>query len=366
MNCRDIEQELSAYLDGEVTDAVRAEIEAHIAACPNCRKRVTELKKLVEGTAQIPKQQTAQQFLTEVRRKIAADATPERETWADVLFRPAWLKVPIEALALVVILVIATFLIRPANRPVETLAMKEAMQPVRNGNGDLEAQAAKTREAATPVPANAPARADSAESNGRLALPQSASVAAPSALESPPDGTFYREAAKADNMVMLTGGESMVVLNFDRPTELISVKSDDAISVRDRAQVVASLLNGRVVATEKAGDDLENVYVVVPGSRVGTFKSQFAAAETASGLRRDQSVGGAGGGSTFGGVIAGKLEVPASMAFSAGATDMVDRVYFRGEPTTLVSGGTREPADGTAGDSDSNVVLEIQVIPAKP
>jgi hypothetical protein len=54
------------------------------------------------------------------------------------------------------------------------------------------------------------------------------------------------------------------------------------------------------------------------------------------------------------------------MAFSAGATDMVDRVYFRGEPTTLVSGGTREPADGTAGDSDSNVVLEIQVIPAKP
>ncbi len=359
MNCRDIEQELSAYIDGEVTGAVRAEIEAHIAACPNCRKRLAELKKLVEGTAQIPKPQTAQQFLSEIRRKIAADATPVRKTWADVLFRPAWLKVPIEALALIVILVTATLLIRPANRPVEALGMKEAKQPVRNSTENSGTQAART-------PVGAAAHAGSAESNGRLALPRSAGVAAPSALESSPDGTFYREVAKADNMVMLTGGESMVVLNFDRPTELIPVKSDDADSVRDRAQVVASLLNGRVIATEKAGDGLQNVYVVVPGARVVAFKSQFAAAVTASGLGRDQSVGGAGGGSASAGAVAGKLEVPASMAFAAGATDMVDRVYFRGEPITLVSGGTREPADGTAGDSDSNVVLEIQVTPAKP
>lgn len=37
---------LSAYLDGEMEDAVRAQVGEHLAACPACRKRLDELAEV--------------------------------------------------------------------------------------------------------------------------------------------------------------------------------------------------------------------------------------------------------------------------------------------------------------------------------
>jgi len=37
---------LGAYLDGEVNDTVRGQIEAHLAACPDCRRELEELRQL--------------------------------------------------------------------------------------------------------------------------------------------------------------------------------------------------------------------------------------------------------------------------------------------------------------------------------
>ncbi len=40
MNCRDLETQLTAYLDGELIAEARGEFEAHLAACPTCPKHV--------------------------------------------------------------------------------------------------------------------------------------------------------------------------------------------------------------------------------------------------------------------------------------------------------------------------------------
>ena len=100
MNCPQIQTELSAYVDGELPPSIRAEVEAHIEGCAACRKRLAELRKLAEGVAALPKLQPAPQFLAAVRRKIARGETPEQRNWIDLLFRPVWVKVPIEAVAL--------------------------------------------------------------------------------------------------------------------------------------------------------------------------------------------------------------------------------------------------------------------------
>jgi hypothetical protein len=46
------QQRLSAYADGEVETSVRAQVEEHLRACPECRKSLQEIEKLSEFIAQ--------------------------------------------------------------------------------------------------------------------------------------------------------------------------------------------------------------------------------------------------------------------------------------------------------------------------
>lgn len=45
--CRDMLGDLSAYLDGEASDEICAEIERHMAGCEDCRIVVDTLRKTV-------------------------------------------------------------------------------------------------------------------------------------------------------------------------------------------------------------------------------------------------------------------------------------------------------------------------------
>ena len=129
-NCQDIQPELSAYLDGELAPSRRAEIEAHVASCPHCQRELAGLRMLAAGVAALPRLQPAPRFLAEVRRKIALGHEPESISWAGYLFRPFWLKVPLEAAAVIVIGMFAVRFIRlmPAGN-VTTFEMAKAEKP---------------------------------------------------------------------------------------------------------------------------------------------------------------------------------------------------------------------------------------------
>ena len=101
--CERYADDLSALIDCELPAARHVEVEAHVAGCVDCRRRFEEMQRLVDGVATLPKAQPAPQFLADVRRKIAAGEQPREFNWVDVLFRPVWLKLPLEALAALVI-----------------------------------------------------------------------------------------------------------------------------------------------------------------------------------------------------------------------------------------------------------------------
>src|SRR5205809_133069 len=122
MNCEQVQSDLSAYVDGELPAKRQTEIGTHIAGCAACQRRVAELKKLAVGVAALPKLQPAPQFLADLRRKIRAESVP-RTSWIDWLFRPVWLKVPIEALAVIVVAGFVLVLVRPS-RKVEERALQ--------------------------------------------------------------------------------------------------------------------------------------------------------------------------------------------------------------------------------------------------
>jgi len=45
--CRKLLEQLSDYLDGELEDTLCAELEAHLAHCPDCRIMVDTTRKLI-------------------------------------------------------------------------------------------------------------------------------------------------------------------------------------------------------------------------------------------------------------------------------------------------------------------------------
>ncbi|HUK82588.1 MAG TPA: zf-HC2 domain-containing protein [Verrucomicrobiae bacterium] len=151
MNCSQVANDLSAYVDGELTATREAEIDAHIDQCAQCRARVAELRKLSEGVAGLPKLQPQPRFLAEVKDKIRAGETG-RLSWIDVLFRPYWPKVPIEALALIAVLVMAWALLVPPRQ----YARQKQMAYRRARPAETAAESYESAQAMTPPPAPAP------------------------------------------------------------------------------------------------------------------------------------------------------------------------------------------------------------------
>jgi hypothetical protein len=154
--CDIIQPELSAYLDGELTPHRREQVEEHFAACPRCQEALAELKILAAGVAELPKLPAPPRFLADVRRKIAGGSRPKALSWQDYLFRPFWIKIPLELAAVVAVTIFVTRL--EERQPVETAASDQLARAENSGNDrspSVEMEA-KTEHAASTGLASAP------------------------------------------------------------------------------------------------------------------------------------------------------------------------------------------------------------------
>lgn len=105
--CREIQAELSAYIDNELPSAKRATVAEHVQGCSVCQERLAELKQLTIGVMALPRLQPVPGFLADLRGKLEGASKHQPKVWRDHLFRPLWLKVPLEAMAVIAIVLIA-------------------------------------------------------------------------------------------------------------------------------------------------------------------------------------------------------------------------------------------------------------------
>jgi hypothetical protein len=83
MNCKDIEQLLQAYHDGELDATQRREVESHLAECPHCQAKLAELSALdgllIDGEAEKipdPGKHYWHSFSGRITRKLIHGQTP--------------------------------------------------------------------------------------------------------------------------------------------------------------------------------------------------------------------------------------------------------------------------------------------------
>jgi hypothetical protein len=328
------------------------EVEEHVAGCVDCRRRFEEMQRLVDGVATLPKVQPAPQFLADVRRKIAAGEQPREFNWVDVLFRPAWLKLPLEALAALVIAMSLWI----HERTVPYVPDHANRRLARNRS----AQEFKTETA--PVPPAEAVASDEVETK-RAADRRNAGENRPQSLASAPPampekgGTRRAEVAWRDEkrlslaerspsgegggvnleqpklaaaIPMIISNETTLLLER-APMETVVIESSDTEALRHRLDELARSLNGQSMGASEDGNGGERFYVSLPAKKVASFKAQFA--------------------------VIGKLTVAGKLAFAAEKP-----AEAKPKDEALLSA---KQARATGTDTNT-VVIEIRVLPAKP
>jgi hypothetical protein len=153
MECKDIRGKLSAYLEGSVSPEESRLIEEHLNSCQECRTRLEELKKAGELVKNLGEVEPPAWLTPKIMSRVRAEEEKKRGIFQK-LFYPLHIKVPIEALATVLIAVTAVYVFRAvepemklAHLPAPTESMitrKEAPQPSKEAAADFLSPGEKT------------------------------------------------------------------------------------------------------------------------------------------------------------------------------------------------------------------------------
>jgi anti-sigma factor RsiW len=76
--CRPFDEDLSAWIDGELAAERRREVDAHLEACPRCAARLDELRGVDRALAGLAAPAVAPDLRARLERRIAAEGKPDR------------------------------------------------------------------------------------------------------------------------------------------------------------------------------------------------------------------------------------------------------------------------------------------------
>jgi anti-sigma factor (TIGR02949 family) len=109
MNCNEISQLLGAYLDGELEETLRPEVEKHLGDCPDCRKEadaIADFSSLVRTT--MPTYKAPSKLKAKIRTSLRKESAPE-SNWFFWFRRPLIYAAAILVLGFVLASVLRTF-----------------------------------------------------------------------------------------------------------------------------------------------------------------------------------------------------------------------------------------------------------------
>ena len=123
MRCDQIEDQLSAYADGELDTGTHAVVEAHLSQCDSCRKMHRWVVTFHRLTAQVPEEAPSEEFHVQLMARVAAAQRPTRAR-----SHRAFLATPV-ALGLGAAVVVSAFMAMRPPREATPIALPAAVAP---------------------------------------------------------------------------------------------------------------------------------------------------------------------------------------------------------------------------------------------
>ena len=147
-HCRTFEENLPAYLEGAIPADERQEIEKHLESCGHCRAALQDLKKTGEILAGLEEKEPPPWFSQQVMTRVREEARAERGLLGKLFF-PLPIKVPIGAMASLLVAVLAWYVYQTGPPEMKVL-------PEIPSSGQIRQQETVAKETAKPLSAAAP------------------------------------------------------------------------------------------------------------------------------------------------------------------------------------------------------------------
>ena len=80
INCIDLVELVTDYLEGGLDDATRAEIEAHLALCPGCDTYLEQMRQTIEAVGHVPVESLSDRAVEDLMSAFRDFHAPEAPT----------------------------------------------------------------------------------------------------------------------------------------------------------------------------------------------------------------------------------------------------------------------------------------------
>ena len=126
INCAHCKEQLSAYLDGLMTAEEKKLIEEHLSTCGGCGLALLELKKTQETLRNLEEVEPPPWFTQKIMNRVREEAESKKGLFQR-LFYPLHIKIPVEALATCLVVVLALFIYRNTEPEMKVFREPEGM-----------------------------------------------------------------------------------------------------------------------------------------------------------------------------------------------------------------------------------------------
>ncbi len=255
MECKDIQKRLSAYLEKAVSPQQKTAIDAHLQECKRCRQDLADLKRTIEYVRRLEEVEPPRWLAQRVMARVRAEAE-EKPGIVKRLFYPFYIKLPLEAIAVIFIAVGAIYIFKTmqpqmqlAKIPTETreVAPAPATAPKK------EAPAAPSKK--EPAPATAGDQLMYEKRMGTQAERPMGKAKAPAAMAeqertAPAAGTAYRDESDRRGLLAPTAvSPKRAAKGKTQEVHFLVHVADLDTASRDIAETLRQL-GGRAITTE--------------------------------------------------------------------------------------------------------------------
>ncbi|MEE9522274.1 MAG: DUF2275 domain-containing protein [candidate division NC10 bacterium] len=156
MRCEGIQDRFSAYLEDELEAAERRSIESHVEACVGCRQELALLRRTVSTLQSLEEIEVPPRLTAAIQAGVSAEGGSRWRHLVSRLFFPLHIKLPLEAMALLLVTLGAVYVYRsapelaqaPRPQAVTERESRDKTTPIARGQrGDWQEQAARKRPA---------------------------------------------------------------------------------------------------------------------------------------------------------------------------------------------------------------------------
>jgi anti-sigma factor RsiW len=144
MECDNIREKLSSYIDGIIPPEERMLIDEHLKTCERCNESLADLKKTLEYVQNLEDIEPPAWTTQKVMERIKAEAKPKKGI-LQKLFYPLHIKLPLEAAAAILIAVSVLYIFKTIQPEVKLakIPSEEVVTQVPSVEKDKIAEAPK-------------------------------------------------------------------------------------------------------------------------------------------------------------------------------------------------------------------------------